>query len=51
LQFRAEFLNAFNHVRFPNPNRDVTSDAFGTAIAANQVNYPRRIQLSMKFVF
>ncbi len=51
LQFRAEFINAFNHVLLPAPNTTVTSAAFGQIVASNQANYPRRIQLTLKFVF
>lgn len=51
VEFRAEFLNAFNHVNFPAPNTTVTSSSFGQIIASNQANYPRRIQLSLKFIF
>jgi len=51
LEFRAEFINAFNHPLFPAPNTNVTQAAFGQIIASNQANYPRRIQLTVKFVF
>jgi len=49
VQFRAEFLNAFNHVMFSNPNTSVTSTAFGTI--TSQEGYPRRIQLGIKFIY
>ncbi len=51
LEFRAEFINAFNHPLLPAPNTNVTQAAFGQIIASNQANYPRRIQLTVKFVF
>ena len=51
LEFRGEFINAFNHVLLPAPNTTVTSAAFGQIVASNQANYPRRIQLTVKFVF
>lgn len=51
LEFRAEFINAFNHPLFPAPNTNVTQAAFGQIVASNQANYPRRIQLTVKFVF
>lgn len=51
LELRAEFINAFNHVLLPAPNTTVTSAAFGQIVASNQANYPRRIQLTVKFVF
>jgi len=49
LQFRGEFLNAFNHAMFGNPNTSPVSTAFGTVTA--EIGYPRRIQLGMKLVF
>ena len=49
LQFRGEFLNAFNHVLFSNPNTSVTSTAFGTI--TSEKGYPRRIQLGVKLVY
>ncbi len=51
LEFRAEFINAFNHVLFPGPTTGVTSAAFGSIVASNQANYARRVQLSLRFVF
>ena len=51
LEFRAEFINAFNHPLLPAPNTNVTQASFGQIIASNQANYPRRIQLTVKFVF
>jgi len=50
-QFKAEFLNAFNHPWFPSANVDPTSGSFGQAIASTQRNYQRRIQLGLKFIF
>lgn len=51
LQFRADFLNAFNRAQFPNPNTNPTQVAFGTVVASTQENYARRIQLGLRFVF
>lgn len=51
LQFRAEFLNAFNHPFFPAPNANPTVVQFGTVQASTQDNYARRIQLTVKFLF
>jgi len=51
LQFRAEFINAFNHPLFAAPNTGVTEVNFGRIITSNQANYPRRIQLTVKFLF
>jgi hypothetical protein len=49
VQFRAEFVNAANHANFAAPNLDPTSASFGRVTAA--INYSRRIQLGLKFVF
>ncbi len=49
VQFRAEFFNAFNRVRFGGPNGTVDNAAFGTI--SNQGNGPRQIQLAIKLVF
>jgi hypothetical protein len=51
LQFRAEALNAFNHVLLPGPNTTPTSAAFGQISASTQLNYPRRVQAMVKFIF
>jgi hypothetical protein len=51
LEFRAEFINAFNHVLLPGPTTGVTSAAFGQIVASNQANYARRVQLTLRFVF
>jgi hypothetical protein len=54
LEFRAEFINAFNHPLFPVPGTltNVTSAAFGQITpASNQANYARRTQLTVKFTF
>lgn len=50
-QFKGEFLNAFNHPLFPAPNTTPTASAFGSAVASTQANYPRRTQLTAKFIF
>ena len=44
VQFRAEFFNAFNRVRFNGPNGTVDNGAFGTV--SGQGNGPRQIQLA-----
>ncbi len=49
LQFRAEFLNAFNHALFNTPNRDPTNSNF-TKITS-QGNRPRDVQLGLKLIF
>lgn len=51
LEFRAEFINAFNHPLLPAPNTTVTQAQFGQIQASNQANYPRRVQLTLRFVF
>ncbi len=53
LQFRAELLNALNHpLLFTNQiNLNPTQAAFGQLTAGTQGNYPRRIQLTVKFLF
>jgi len=49
VQFRAEFLNAFNHANFAAPNTRPISTAFGQV--TSQAGYPRRIQLGLKILF
>jgi hypothetical protein len=49
LELRGEFLNAFNHVQFGNPNSSPTSANFGRVMA--QDNLPRSVQLGLKLVF
>jgi hypothetical protein len=53
LQFRAEFLNAFNHPLFFTSQINITPTqaAFGGVTATTQANYQRRVQLSLKFLF
>ena len=51
VEFRADLLNAFNHVLFPGPNANVTQTTFGQITASQQANYSRRVQLTLKFVF
>lgn len=49
LQFRAEFLNAFNTVRFSGPQASVNSNQFG--VISSQANSPRQIQFGLKLLF
>lgn len=49
IQFRAEFLNAFNHPQFAVPNTSPTSTVFGQV--TSQQGYSRRIQLGLKLTF
>jgi hypothetical protein len=48
LEFRAEFLNVFNHAQFLNPNGDISQANFGRI---TQTRDPRIVQLSMRYVF
>jgi hypothetical protein len=53
-QFRAELLNAFNHPLLftaGQVNLTPTDRAFGQITAGTQANYPRRVQLTLKFLF
>ena len=51
LQFRVEFINAFNHPLFPGPTVNAGSSGFGAIVTSNQLNYARRAQLAAKFIF
>ena len=51
IQFRVEALNAFNHAGFPAPQLGPTSATFGRITASNQAGYPRRLQLTLKYIF
>jgi len=48
LQFRADFINAFNIVNFQGPSTNFSNSDFGTISSAYP---PRNIQLSMKVEF
>jgi hypothetical protein len=48
LQFRVEFFNAFNRVRFAGPNGQFDNSAFGTV--SGQGNGPRQIQFALKLM-
>ncbi len=49
LQLRGEFLNAFNHPQFNDPNRSPTNSNFGKSTSQN--NLPRNVQIALKLVF
>jgi hypothetical protein len=49
VQFRAEFLNAFNTPRFGGPNASVTSSSFG--VISSQANAPRQTQFGLKLLW
>ncbi len=49
VQFRSEFLNAFNTPRFGGPNTSVTSTSQG--VITSQANAPRQIQFGLKVLW
>ncbi len=49
IQFRAEAINAMNHVMFVNPNTNPASAAFGTV--SDEKSSGRAIQLGLKWLF
>ncbi len=51
IQFRFEALNALNQTFLPAPNTTPTAAAFGQIVASTQLNYARRIQLGLRFVY
>ena len=53
LDFRAEFFNAFNRVRFGLGSLGLQSQTFGvlSQTAGDQANSPRQIQLALKLYF
>ena len=50
-EFKADFMNAFNHPQHGAPDTNPASANFGKIRLQNQVNYPRRIQITLKFIF
>jgi len=54
LQFRFESLNALNHALFPSPSGNSltpTAVQFGSIVSSTQLNYARRTQVTVKFIF
>jgi len=56
IQFRFEALNSLNHPllsssSYPNIQTSVTSATFGQIIGSNQAGYPRRLQITFKYIF
>jgi hypothetical protein len=49
LNFRTEFLNAWNHTQFLAPNTTPSSSGFGTVTSESQ--FPRTIQFALKLTF
>jgi hypothetical protein len=49
LELRGEFLNAFNHVQFSDPQTNPTNAAFGRI--TDQANLPRNVQIGLKLIF
>ena len=49
LQFRAEFLNAFNHAAFSGPQLNPTASNFGTITGV--VNLERHIQMALRLTW
>lgn len=49
LELRGEFLNAFNHVQFGDPETNPTNANFGRI--TSQANLPRNVQIGLKLIF
>jgi hypothetical protein len=53
-QFRFEAINAFNHPQFQSPSGNSlnpTNASFGQLVSTAQLNYARRVQVMLKFLF
>ena len=51
LQLRVEIFNVFNVRIYGGPNTNPTSGNFGVVDTASQVNFPRTIQLGVRYAF
>jgi hypothetical protein len=51
MQFRADFVNAFNHVNLNAPATDISGSNMGLIGASQGSQPPRNIQLALKFYF
>ena len=49
LQFRAEFFNLFNRVRFGDPGLTFGTTQFG--VVSSQANSPRLVQFALKLLY
>lgn len=49
--FQSEFLNAFNHPNWSNPNASITSGSFGTTGNLSNMNGPRQIEFRARIDF
>ena len=49
-QFRLETFNAFNTPIYGGPDTGITSSRFGR-VTANQINFPRHVQLGLRVLF
>jgi hypothetical protein len=50
VQFRAEIFNVFNVRVYNGPNTDPTNANFGV-VSNSQINFPRTVQLGVRFTF
>jgi hypothetical protein len=51
IRFSAQALNIFNHPLYPTPSVAYTNVNFGQSVGSIQANYPRRLQLELKYIF
>ena len=51
MQFRLEAFNVFNVRVYGAPNTNPTSANFGVVDTASQVNFPRTLQIGVRFGF
>lgn len=51
VRFSAQALNVFNHPLYPAPSVAFANVNFGQCVGSIQANYPRRLQLELKYIF